>query len=75
MHKAKVISEHEELVPAHVYIDDAEAAKILRHSFLTNRHLYDAFVASIESGLREAPAENGLHVVAKFIADRIIGEE
>lgn len=52
-----------------------EAMSVLRHNLLADKELYNAFLASIESALKEVPAEMGLYDVAKSIADRIIGEE
>lgn len=52
-----------------------EATKVLRHSLITDVNLYNAFLASIESVLKEIPTGTGLYDVAKAIADRIIGEE
>jgi len=49
------------------------AVKIIRDELLTNQDLYNAFVASIASALKEIPAGMGLYDVAKAIADRIIG--
>lgn len=53
----------------------ADAAKVIRHSFSTNRELYSAFVASIASVLKEVPSGAGLYDVAQAVADRIIGME
>lgn len=124
MHKVKIINEHEELIPTHIYIDDTEihgvksleyfgasvnevpvfefevagipevieigqaaiqfrftpqtiqeATKVLRHSLITDATLYCAFCKSIESALKEIPAETGLYDVAKAVADRFIREE
>lgn len=52
-----------------------EATKVLRHSLITDATLYDAFIDSISSALKETSAEDGLYEVARTIADRIIGEE
>lgn len=51
------------------------AAKVLIHSFDTDKNLYDAFVASIESALKEIPAGTGMYDMAEAVADRIIGKE
>ena len=55
-----------------------DSAKVIRHSFLTDKVLYDAFVASIEGAIYE----NGVvcdvsdqHELALEIANRIIGVE
>lgn len=50
-----------------------DAAKVIRHSLSTDRELYDAFVASISSALKEVPTGAGLYDAAKSVADRIIG--
>lgn len=52
-----------------------EAVEVLRHELMTNKDLYNAFLDSIASVLKETSAEDGLYEVAKMIADRIIGEE
>lgn len=52
-----------------------DATKVIRHSFSSDRELYDAFVASIASALKEVPANTGLYDVAQVVADRIIGRE
>lgn len=52
-----------------------DAAKVICHSFSLDRELYDAFVASIESALREMPPRIDRWRAAKRIADRIIGRE
>lgn len=52
-----------------------ESVSRFRKVLLADEALYDAFVASIQSALIEAPAEIGVVGLAKFIADRIIGKE
>lgn len=55
-----------------------EAAKVMRHSFMTDKDLYNALVASIESALRESTVvweEWEYTEVARKIADRIVGIE
>ena len=47
----------------------------LRNELLSDKELYNAFVASIESALKELPAGTGLYDVAQMVADRIIGRE
>lgn len=47
----------------------------LRNELLSDKELYNAFVASIESALKEVPAGTGLYDVAQMVADRIIGRE
>jgi len=51
------------------------AMKIVREELIADKDLYNAFVASIASALKEIPAGTGLYDVAKAVADRIIGEE
>ncbi len=64
----------------------SEAARVLRHSFLTDAELYKALVGSINSVLKpkeryvgdgefEISAESGSYYLAEEIADRIIGKE
>lgn len=53
----------------------AEAAKVIRHSIFTEEQLYDAFVESIASALKEIPKDAGTYDVAKAVADRIIGAD
>ena len=55
-----------------------QACKVLTHTLQTNEEFYNAFVASIESGLRESTIvweEWEYTEIAKKIADRIIGLE
>lgn len=55
-----------------------QACEVLKREFRTNRDFYDAFVASIESTLRESMLilkEWECEETAKKIADRIIGNE
>lgn len=54
------------------------AAKVLIHSFDTDKNLYDAFVASIESAIYDDGTVYDLgdqRILAKKIADRIIGDK
>lgn len=46
----------------------------LRNQFLSDKGLYNAFVSSIASALKEIPAGTGLYDVAEAVADRIIGK-
>lgn len=55
--------------------DNVSAIIHFREALLSDNVLYNAFLTSIESALKEIPAGTGLHDVAKAIADRIIGEE
>lgn len=53
-----------------------EAVKVLIHSFDTDKTLYDAFVASIESAIYDDGTVYDIsdqHRLAAVIADRIIG--
>lgn len=45
----------------------------LRNQLLYDKELYNAFVASIASALKEIPEGTGLYDVAEAVADRIIG--
>lgn len=50
----------------------SDAVKVIRHSFSTDKELYDTLVSNIASALKELPRESDLEDVAKAIADRII---
>lgn len=52
-----------------------DSVKVLRHSIITDKVLYDAFVASIESAIEELPPHIDRECAARRIADRIIGRE
>lgn len=52
-----------------------DSARIIRHSFLADKTLYNAFVASIESAIKELPSCIDRECAARRIADRIIGRE
>lgn len=55
-----------------------QACEVLKREFRTNIDFYNAFVASIESALRESTIvweEWEYEEIAKKIADRIIGDE
>ncbi len=54
--------------------DNIKAIIQFREALLSDNILYNAFLASIESALKEIPAGTGLYDVAKAVADRIIGE-
>lgn len=47
----------------------------LRNELLSDKELYNAFVASIASALKEIPAGTGLYDVSEAVADRIIRKE
>lgn len=47
----------------------------LRNELLSDKELYNAFVASIESALKEVPTHIDRECAARRIADRIIGRE
>lgn len=51
------------------------AVKIVRDNFIGDEVLYNCFVSSIASALKELPRESDLEDVAKAVADRIIGRE
>lgn len=53
--------------------DTKRAMENVRSSLVEDKTLYDAFVASIESALREMPPRIDMKCMAKRIADRIIG--
>lgn len=55
--------------------ENTELFRKLQSALIEDKVLYDAFVASIESTLREVPARTGLYDVAQMVADRIIGRE
>lgn len=48
---------------------------IIRNTLLSNKDCYNAFVASIESALRDMLLEIQTDEAARLIADRIIGVE
>lgn len=52
-----------------------DAVKVLRHSLLTDKELYNALAASIESAIKELPPRIDRERVARRIANRIIGRE
>lgn len=51
------------------------AAKIVRDNLIEDEVLYNCFVASIESAIRELPSRIDRECAARRIADRIIGRE
>lgn len=51
------------------------AVKIVRDNLIKDEVLYNCFVASIESVIRELPPRIDRECAAKRIADRIIGRE
>lgn len=53
----------------------SEAMKIVREELIADKDLYNAFVASIASALKEIPAGAGLYDAAKIIAARIAGDK
>lgn len=55
--------------------ENTELFRKLKSALIDDKVLYDAFVASIESKLKELLAGTGLYDVAKAVADRIIGNE
>lgn len=52
-----------------------EATTVLRHNLLADKELYNGFLASIKSSLKESSPTDSIETVAKAIADRIIGNE
>lgn len=55
--------------------ENTELFRKLQSALIEDKVLYNAFVASIESALREVPTGTGLYDVAQAVADRIIGRE
>lgn len=55
--------------------ENIELFRKLQSALIEDKVLYGAFVASIESTLKEIPAGAGLYDVAQAVADRIIGRE
>lgn len=55
--------------------ENTELFQKLQSALTEDKILYDAFVASIESALKEVPAGTGIYDVAKAVADRVIGRE
>lgn len=55
--------------------ENIELFRKLQSALIEDKFLYDAFVASIESALKEVPAGAGLYDVAQMVANRIIGME
>lgn len=47
----------------------------LRNELLSDKELYNAFVASIESAIKELPARIDKECAARRIVDRIVGRE
>ena len=56
-----------------IYIQ--KIASELRQDLLSDKELYNAFVASIENAIRELPPRIDRECAARRIADRIIGRE
>lgn len=52
-----------------------EACKILRDELLKHGDLYNGFVASIYSALKDIPGETRIEDMPQLIMDRIIGED
>ena len=52
-----------------------EACKILREELLKHGDLYDGFVASIYSALKDIPGETRIEEMPQLIMSRIIGED
>lgn len=53
--------------------ENTELFRKLQSALTEDKILYDAFVASIESAIRELPPRIDRECAAKRIADRIIG--
>lgn len=52
-----------------------DSMKVIRHSLLADKVLYNALAASIESAIKEFPPHIDRECAARRIADRIIGRE
>lgn len=52
-----------------------DSIKVLRHRLLTDKELYNALAASMESAIKELPPRIDRECAARRIADRIIGRE
>ncbi len=55
--------------------ENTELFRKLQSALIEDKVLYDAFVASIESALREMPLCIKRQYMARRIADRIVGRE
>ncbi len=55
--------------------DIQNAVRLIVNHYKKDKDFRNAFLASIESALKEIPAGTGLYDIAKAIAGRIIGEE
>ena len=55
--------------------ENTELFQKLQYALTEDKVLYDAFVASIESALKELPLRIDRECAARRIADRIIGRE
>lgn len=55
--------------------ESTELFQKLQSALIEDKVLYDAFVASIESALREMPPRIDRWCASKRIADRVIGRE
>lgn len=55
--------------------ENIELFRKLQSALMKDKVLYDAFVASIESAIKELPPRIDRECAARRIADRIIGRE
>lgn len=55
--------------------ENTELFRKLQSALIDDKVLYGAFVASIESAIKELPARIDRECAARRIADRIIGRE
>lgn len=55
--------------------ENTELFRKLQSALTEDKVLYDAFIARIESALKEIPAGAGLYDVTQAVADRIVGIE
>lgn len=55
--------------------ENTELFRKLQSALIEDKVLYDAFVASVESAIKELPTRIDRTCAARRIADRIIGRE
>lgn len=55
--------------------ENTELFRKLQAALIEDEVLYNCFVESIASALKEVPTGTGLYDVAKAVADRIVGRE
>ena len=57
---------------AHEEITDEELFSYIRYRFLSEKCLYDSFVASVDSALNEVRNDKSIHNTAEYIVNRIL---